>query len=102
MRTTPITPAAPTARRVRLGQRLDSRVPLVNLQGTYHITKHAELFARVVNVPTRNYATAGFLTSNAFNPNGTFRTDPADWTNENAVSPGQPRAIWAGVRIRWE
>jgi outer membrane receptor protein involved in Fe transport len=75
---------------------------LINLQGTVHITKYADLFARLANLTNKQYATAGFLTSNAFNPNGSFRPDAADWTNENAVSPGQPRAIWAGVRIRWE
>jgi outer membrane receptor protein involved in Fe transport len=74
---------------------------LVNLQGTYHISKHAEIFARIVNVLNVNYATGGFLTSNSFNPNGTLRTNPNDWTNENAVSPGAPRGIWAGLRIRF-
>jgi outer membrane receptor protein involved in Fe transport len=75
---------------------------VINLQGTYHMTKYADLFARLANLANKQYATAGFLTSNAFNPNGSFRPDPADWSNENAVSPGQPRAVWAGVRIRWE
>jgi hypothetical protein len=42
------------------------------------------------------------LTSNAFNPNGSFRFNPNDWTNENAESPAQPRAIFAGVRVRLE
>jgi outer membrane receptor for ferric coprogen and ferric-rhodotorulic acid len=74
---------------------------LVNLRGTYHISKHAEIFARIVNVMNENYATGGFLTSNSFNPNGSLRTNPNDWTNENAVSPGAPRAIWAGLRIRF-
>ncbi len=74
---------------------------LVNLQSTYHISKHAEIFARIVNVLNVNYATGGFLTSNAFNPNGTLRTNPNDWTNENAVSPGAPRGIWAGLRVRF-
>ena len=60
------------------------------------------LFVRVVNVFNKQYATAGFLTSNTFNPNGTFRADPDDWTNENAVSPAQPRAVWLGMRFRWE
>ena len=46
----------------------------------------------------KEYATAGFLTTNTFNPNGLFLTDPDDWTNENAVSPGAPR-IWAGIRV---
>ena len=72
---------------------------LVNLRGSYHISKHVEIFARVVNVLNVNYATGGFLTSNAFNPNGTLRTNPNDWSNENAVSPGAPRGIWAGVRV---
>jgi outer membrane receptor protein involved in Fe transport len=73
---------------------------VVNLQSTYHITKRAEVFARLVNLFDREYATAGFLATNAFNPNGSFRADPNDWTNENAESPAQPRAIWAGVRVR--
>jgi iron complex outermembrane receptor protein len=74
---------------------------VINLQGTYHVNKYAEIFARLVNVANKQYATAGFLTNNSFTPNGTFETDPDDWTNENAVSPAQPRAIWAGVRIRF-
>jgi outer membrane receptor protein involved in Fe transport len=74
---------------------------VLNLRGTYHLTKSVEFFARLVNVLNKEYSTAGFLTTNAFNPNGSFRANPDDWTNENAVSPGQPRAIWAGVRIRF-
>jgi outer membrane receptor protein involved in Fe transport len=74
---------------------------VLNLRGTYRLTKSVEFFARLVNILNKEYSTAGFLTTNAFNPNGSFRANPADWTNENAVSPGQPRAIWAGVRIRF-
>ena len=74
---------------------------VVNLQSTYHITKRAEVFARLVNLLNKEYSTAGFLTSNAFNANGSLRANPNDWTDENAVSPGQPRAIWAGVRINF-
>src|SRR5665213_2420541 len=72
---------------------------VVNLQGTYRVGKRVDLFARLVNALNKEYATAGFLTSNTFNPNGTFRFDPDTYTNENAVSPATPRAIWAGVRI---
>ena len=72
---------------------------VVNLQGTYHVGKRVDLFARLVNALNKQYETAGFLTSNTFNPDGTFRADPATWTNENAVSPATPRAIWAGVRL---
>jgi outer membrane receptor protein involved in Fe transport len=74
---------------------------VLNLNGTYHLGKAVDLFARVANVFDKQYATAGFLTSNSFNPNGTFRADPAAWTNENAVSPAQPRAVWVGMRLRW-
>jgi outer membrane receptor protein involved in Fe transport len=74
---------------------------LVNLQATYHAGKRVDLFARLVNAFDKEYATAGFLTSNTFNPNGTFRVDPGSYTNENAVSPATPRAIWAGVRLHF-
>lgn len=75
---------------------------VLNLHSTYHIGKAADVFIRVANVLDKNYATAGFLTSNSFNPNGSFRFDPDDWTNENAVSPAQPRAVWVGMRYRWD
>ena len=74
---------------------------VVNLQGTYHVTKDIEVFAHIVNLLDKEYATAGFLTSNALNPNGSFRINPNDWTHENAVSPAAPRAMWAGVRIHF-
>jgi len=75
---------------------------VVNLQSTYHITKQAEIFARLINLFDKRYATAGFLTSSSFNPNGSFIPNPNDWPNENAVSPAAPRAIWVGVRVKWE
>ena len=78
------------------------RIPgyaVVNLQSTYRMTKSAEIFARLLNLFDREYATAGFLTSDSFNPNGSFIRNPANWPNENAISPAQPRALWAGVRI---
>ncbi len=75
---------------------------IVNMDSTYHLGKLADVFVRVVNVLDRQYATAGFLTSNSFNPNGTFRPDPDTWTNENSVSPAQPFAVWAGVRLHWD
>jgi outer membrane receptor protein involved in Fe transport len=75
---------------------------VVNLQNTYHMTKHADIFARLVNVFDKQYATAGFLTTSSFTPNGTFIPDPNNRPNENAVSPAAPRAIWVGMRVRWE
>jgi outer membrane receptor protein involved in Fe transport len=74
----------------------------VNLQGTFRISDHAEVFAQLANLFDRKYATAGFLTSNAFKPDGSFIANPAGWTNEDAVSPAQPLAVWAGARIRWQ
>ena len=72
---------------------------VVNLQSTYRIGKRLEIFARLVNLFDKQYSTAGFLTSNSFTPSGSFVADPGNWTNENAVSPGAPLAVWAGVRI---
>jgi outer membrane receptor protein involved in Fe transport len=75
---------------------------VVNLESTYHPLEMLDLFVKVMNVFDKHYATAGFLTSNSFNPGGAFRADPNDWTNENAVSPAQPVSVWAGVRLRIE
>ena len=75
---------------------------LIGLQGTYRLEKAVDLFARIVNVLDKQYSTAGFLTTDTFSPNGTFRSNPRDWTHENAVSPGAPRAVWAGVRVHFD
>ena len=72
---------------------------VINLESTYRIGRHVAIFARLVNLLDKAYSTAGFLTSSSFTPSGAFIADPANWTNENAVSPGEPRAVWAGVRI---
>jgi outer membrane receptor protein involved in Fe transport len=75
---------------------------VVNLHSTYRISKHAEIFARLTNLFDKQYATAGFLTTSSFNPNGTFIPDPHNRPHENAVAPAAPRAIWVGMRVRWE
>ena len=72
---------------------------VVNLQTSYRLAKQLQLFARVVNLLDRKYATAGFLTSNSFTPSGALIPNPNNWPNENAVSPGAPFAVWAGVRL---
>jgi iron complex outermembrane recepter protein len=72
---------------------------VVNLEGSYRVAKQVQLFARVVNLLDKKYATAGFLTSNSFMPNGAFIANPNNWTNENAVSPAEPFGVWAGVRL---
>jgi outer membrane receptor protein involved in Fe transport len=75
---------------------------VVNLQSTYHVSKRFELFARLGNLFDKHYATAGFLTSSAFYTNGLVIPNPNDFPNENAVSPGAPRAAWGGVRLRFD
>jgi outer membrane receptor protein involved in Fe transport len=75
---------------------------VVNLHTTYQVSRKLDVFARISNLFDKRYSTAGFLTSNSFNPNGSFRPNPEDWSNENAVSPAAPRAVWAGVRVRFE
>jgi outer membrane receptor protein involved in Fe transport len=75
---------------------------VVNLESTYHPLEMLDLFVKAVNVFDKHYATAGFLTSNSFNANGVFLTDPGAWTNENAVSPAQPVSVWAGIRLRFK
>jgi outer membrane receptor protein involved in Fe transport len=75
---------------------------VVNLQSAYHITPHMEFFGRLINLFDKQYATAGFLTSSSFNPNGSFIANPNNWPNENAVAPAAPRAVWVGMRVRWQ
>ncbi len=75
---------------------------LVNLQASYRVAKSVEVFARIANLLDKHYATGGFLTTNTFNPSGSFRFNPDDWTNENAVSPGAPLGVWAGVRLSFD
>jgi len=75
---------------------------LVNLRGTYRISKHAEIFARVVNVLNVNYAT-GRLPHQQFLQSQRHGCAPTRTigATKNAVSPGAPRGIWAGVRVRF-
>jgi outer membrane receptor protein involved in Fe transport len=75
---------------------------VVNLQATFHVSDHVEVFAGLANLFDRQYATAGFLTRNAFEPGGSFIANPANWSNEDFLSPAQPLAIWAGARLRWD
>jgi outer membrane receptor protein involved in Fe transport len=71
----------------------------VNLESTYELGPHAQAFIHIVNLFDRQYSTAGFLTTNSFTASGALIPNPANWTNENAVSPAQPLAIWVGVRF---
>jgi len=52
------------------------------------ITRALDFLLRVNNAFDRRYATAGFLTSNGFNANGSFRPDPDEWTERTQHSAG--------------
>jgi outer membrane receptor protein involved in Fe transport len=72
---------------------------VLNLQSTWHVVKFADVFVKLDNLFNKHYATSGFLTTNSLNNDGSFRSDPDDWRNENLVSPGQPIAVFVGVRL---
>lgn len=74
---------------------------VVNVQSTWHVAKFADLFVKIDNLFDKRYATSGFLTTNALNTDGSFRPDPADWRNENLVSPAQPIGVFFGVRAHF-
>jgi outer membrane receptor protein involved in Fe transport len=73
---------------------------VLNLNSSWEFLHGWTLFGRLNNVFDRNYATAGSLGQNPFTPDGRYRSNPDDWTEENAVSPAAPRAVWAGLRVR--
>ncbi len=74
---------------------------VVNLVANASLGGGWSVFARVNNVFDKRYFTAGQLAENVFNPNGTFRTNSDDWTDETFFAPGAPRAGWIGVRYRF-
>ena len=61
----------------------------------WHLAKMADLFVRIVNVFDKHYATAGFLTSNSFNPNGSD-VDPQNGSFGEA-GPGRWITIYANA-----
>jgi iron complex outermembrane receptor protein len=74
---------------------------LVDLHTTYELGAAWQLFAKVTNLFDREYASAGQLGRSAFDAQGAFIPDADNWTNQQFVGPGAPRAGWIGVRYRW-
>jgi outer membrane receptor protein involved in Fe transport len=74
---------------------------VLNFNATYRFNKNFEVFARMLNALNKQYYTAGFLTNDVYNPNGSFIANPNNWPNENDVVPGAPREIYAGIRIHF-
>ena len=75
---------------------------VMNLHADWTFLPGWTAFARIDNLLDRDYSTAGTLAANAFTPNGQFRTNPADWTEENAVSPAAPRSFVLGLRLAFD
>jgi outer membrane receptor protein involved in Fe transport len=71
---------------------------VVNLHANYQVTAHVDVFARIINLFDKHYATSGFLSDSGFNPDGSFRQD-GEQTNEDMIAPAAPRAGWLGVRV---
>ena len=70
---------------------------VLNLTGEWRFAPGWELFGRINNVLNKKYTSGGLLAENAFDANGTLQA-PADWRNEQFVTPGAPRSAWVGVR----
>jgi len=72
---------------------------LVNLDTHYTVNSNWKVFARVINVFDRNYATFGLLGSNEFTgPGNSFSPTPAAWnSNDRFRTPAAPRAGWVGI-----
>ncbi len=69
---------------------------VVNLHGSYQVTKNFQVFARVDNVFDNRYSTYGiFFDTNAL-PN--FAAGNAQFSDPRSLSPAMPRAYYAGLR----
>ncbi len=75
---------------------------VLNLDSSWTIARNWTLFGRINNAFDRSYATSGSLTQNPFTPSGQFQSNPANWSEENAVSPAAPRSFLAGVRLEFK
>ncbi|MFC3108369.1 TonB-dependent receptor family protein [Undibacterium arcticum] len=74
---------------------------VVNLDTTYAVTKHLQVFARVNNLFNKQYANFGVLGQNFFNGAG-HSFDGANISNEQFIGPGAPRGAWVGLKYSWK
>jgi outer membrane receptor protein involved in Fe transport len=73
---------------------------IVNLDAQWEIARGLQVFASIVNLLDKRYATFGALGENFFNgPNNTF--DAANAQSEQFRTPGAPFGVWAGVAYRF-
>jgi iron complex outermembrane receptor protein len=70
---------------------------VVNLHTSYQVTKNITLFALVNNLFNNKYALYGTY----FSPDGTSKAGlPIALTDQRTEVPGQPFAIYGGIRIK--
>jgi iron complex outermembrane recepter protein len=75
---------------------------IFNVDGEYRAGRGLSFFARIVNLFDKRYGTAAALAENPFDASGAFLTDSSTWRHETFLSPGTPRAIWVGLRYRFD
>jgi iron complex outermembrane receptor protein len=67
---------------------------VVNLHTSYELTRNCELFGRVQNLFDRRYHTSGTFFDAGSIPSLNL-SDP------RTLTPAQPLAVYAGVRMKW-
>jgi outer membrane receptor protein involved in Fe transport len=68
-----------------------------NLHASYQITKQVQLYARANNIFDNRYATYGTFFETDALPN--FANGGAPFTDPRSLSPAQPRALYAGMKV---
>ena len=68
-----------------------------NLHASYQVTKQVQLYARANNIFDNRYATYGTFFDTTALPN--FANGGASFTDPRSLSPAQPRAIYAGMKV---
>lgn len=74
---------------------------LLDLTTNIALGHGVEVFAKVANVFDRRYATGGSLAQNPFDSHGQL-LPPDQWHNAQFAAPGAPRAVWLGLRWRFD
>jgi outer membrane receptor protein involved in Fe transport len=68
-----------------------------NLHASYQVTKQVQLYARANNIFDNRYATYGTFFDTTALPN--FANGGAPFTDPRSLSPAQPRALYAGMKV---
>jgi outer membrane receptor protein involved in Fe transport len=68
-----------------------------NLHASYQVSKQIQLYARATNIFDNRYATYGTFFDTTALPN--FANGGTPFTDPRSLSPAQPRAIYAGMKV---